>query len=315
MSKHMFSAGLAMPLARSGTAPAAAPGPGDGGARPGRAQEIEALRAVLDRLEARHAAPGTDPGAHGGADADRIRPVLPLGDLDAHLPGGGLPVGVLNEITAEYAHRPAAYGFTFALMAKAQKARSGPAILVLSRRALCDFGHPYGHGLSQLGLDVSELILVEANKDDDALWAIEEALRAHGCAAIVAGAIAGSVDLTQARRLNLAAQATGTPLALLRAGKADAGPAATRWRITTAPAAKDRGGAFHRWRWQASLERCRNGRPGHWLIEWDHVAHRFHLVESLAHRAPVAQPGGRSGAGAAAGVGARAGPASLRRTG
>lgn len=304
MSKHMFSAGLVM----SEAAPAS--GAVDGGPPSKRTREIEILRGMLAKLEAQQAASGMLPRAdtgHAGA-----RNGLQLGDLDAHLPGGGLPVGVLNEITAEYAHRPAAYGFTFALMAKAQKMRSGPAILVLSRRALRDFGHPYGHGLSQFGLDVSALILVEADKDNDALWAIEEALRAQGCASIVAGAITGSVDLTQARRLNLAALATGTPLALLRTGKADAGPAATRWRIATAPAGKDHSGGFHRWRWQASLERCRNGRPGHWLIEWDHGAHRFNLVESLAHCAPSAQPGTRRGG---ADVSRLPGSASLRQAG
>jgi len=240
-------------------------------------QHIARLRAALVKLESCH----TARGATG----------LSLGDLDAHLPGGGLPVGVLNEVTADYAHRPAAYGFTFALMARGQMRRPGPIVLVMSRRALIDFGHPYGHGLAQLGLDVGDLILVEAGKDVDALWAIEEALRASGSVAFVAGAISGSVDLTTARRLNLAAASAATPLVLLRGGKEDAGPAATRWRIATAPAARDPHGGFGRWRWQARLERCRNGRPGLWNIEWCHVAHRFHLAEGVADRAPLAQPG------------------------
>ncbi len=301
MPERMFSEGFAMAAAH--------PVPEPDGTDIEKLAQLEALRHMLARLETRHGTSGSSGGAASGLPA---RPVLSLGDLDAHLPGAGLPLGVLNEITAEYAHRPAAYGFAFALMAKAQKARTGPAILVMSRQALRDFGHPYGHGLAQFGLDVGDLILVEANKDKDALWAIEEALHAQGCASIVAGAIAGSVDLTEARRLNLAAQATATPLALLRIGKTAAGPAATRWRIATAPASKDRSGGFFRWRWQASLERCRNGRPGHWLIEWDHVAHRFHLVESLAHRAPVAQPGARA-AGAQAHTHASVGP--LRHAG
>ena len=246
-------------------------------------QQIARLRAALQALE-------SGPGAE-------IEAGLSLGDLDPHLPGRGLPVGVLNEVTAAYAHRPAAFGFTFALMALGQKRRSGPVILVMSRRALRDFGHPYGHGLAQFGLDVGDLILVEADKDIDALWGIEEALRTRGSVALVAGAIAGSVDLTVARRLNLAAGSTGTPLVVLRTGAADAGPAATRWRIETAPAERDPYGGFGRWRWRAHLERCRNGRPGHWTIEWCHGAHRFHLVESLADRASVAHPSGARRAG------------------
>ena len=81
---------------------------------------------------------------------------------------------------------------------------------------------------------------------------------------MVAGAIAGSLDLTTSRRLNLAAAAHATPLVLLRApAAAGTSAAATRWRIAAAPAARDRFGAFAGPRWRVALERCRNGRPGH----------------------------------------------------
>jgi protein ImuA len=67
--------------------------------------------------------------------------------------------------------------------------------------------------------------------------------------------------------------------------------AATRWRIAAAPAARDRYGDFAHRRWQVALERARNGRPGAWLIEWNHVAHCFRLVEGVADRTPVASAG------------------------
>ena len=99
----------------------------------------------------------------------------------------------------------------------------------------------------------------------------------------------GNLDLTTSRRLNLAAAAHATPLVLLRPPiAAGTSAAATRWRIAAAPAARDRFGAFAGPRWHVALERCRNGRPGHWLIEWNHVAHRFRLVEGVADRAPAA---------------------------
>src|SRR5262245_24251883 len=63
----------------------------------------------------------------------------------------GLPAdlawGALNEVTAGHADRPAAFGFLLALTALGLKARAGPAVLVAARRALADFGAPYGHGL------------------------------------------------------------------------------------------------------------------------------------------------------------------------
>jgi protein ImuA len=158
---------------------------------------------------------------------------------------------------------------------------------------MADFGFPYGHGLAQIGLDPSRLILVETGKDKDALWALEEVLRAPARPAMVAGALGGGLDLTPSRRLNLAAAMHATPLAILRGARATgASAAATRWHVASAPAARDRFGTFAHPRWRVALERCRNAdRPGEWLIEWNHAAYRFRVVEGLADRPPAADEG------------------------
>ena len=220
---------------------------------------------------------------------------LDVPQMHAHLPGAGIACGVLHEIAAAaHGDRPAAFGFLFASTAVALRLRPGFAVLVAQRRCLADFGAPYGHGLVQLGLDAGRLLLVETKSDKDALWALEEALRSQARPAMVAGAVASSLDLTTSRRLNLAAAVHATPLVLLRSSTANAtSAAATRWRIASAPAARDRFGAFAHPRWSAALERCRNGRTGKWLIEWDHVAHRFRLVEGMADRAPAERTGVR----------------------
>src|SRR5215467_2618613 len=247
-----------------------------------KAARIEALRCDLARLE----------GAHKGSSA-----YLPLGpdEVHVHLPGPGLPCGTLNEIAAEACgHTPAAFGFALALLALALHSRPGPAVLVLQTRCRKDFGAPYGHGLVQWGLDPGRLVIVETRSNKDALWALEEALRSSVPLAMVAGAVAGGLDLTVSRRLNLAATPRATPLVLLR-GSVPAGTsaAATRWRIASAPAARDPFGTFARPRWTATLERCRNGRTGKWLIEWDHVAHCLCLAEGVADRPPVERAGVR----------------------
>jgi protein ImuA len=204
-----------------------------------------------------------------------------------HLPGPGLAGGILNEmVAASHGDRPAAFGFLFALSALSLEAHPGPAVFVAARRALCEFGAPYGHGLAQLGLDVGRLILVDAASDREALWAIEETLRSEAAPAVVAGVVEKSLDLTASRRLNLAAAAHATPLLLLRAAGTATSAAATRWRVAAAPAGRDRFGAFAEERWHVMLERCRNGRPGQWLIEWNHVAHRFRVAQGVADRAP-----------------------------
>jgi protein ImuA len=219
-------------------------------------------------------------------------PDLQAGEPHPFLAGPGLTCGALNEITAAaHGDKPAAFGFIVALTVTALRMRAGPVVLVASQRGLADFGTPYGHGLARLGLDVGRLLLIETRSDKDALWAIEEALRSPARPAMVAGAITGGLGLTPSRRLNLAAALHATPLVLLRAAEAvGTSAAATRWRIASAPAARDRFGALAQPRWSVALERCRNGRTGEWLIEWDHVAHRFRLAEELADRAPVARP-------------------------
>ncbi|MBX9589938.1 MAG: hypothetical protein K2X43_11575 [Hyphomonadaceae bacterium] len=204
------------------------------------------------------------------------------------LPRPGLVGGVLNAAVATRGDRPAALGFLLALTAAALPTRTGPAVFVAVRRTL-DGGALYGPGLSQLGIDVSRLILVEAETDTDALWALEETLRSQARPAIVTGAIEAGLDLTQSRRLNLAAAVHATPLMLSCGAKAvGASAAATRWRIAPAPAARDRCETFAHWRWHVTLERCRNGRTGAWLIEWDQGARRFRPVEHRPDRARTA---------------------------
>ncbi len=102
---------------------------------------------------------------------------------------------------------------------------------------------------------------------------------------MVAGAIGTGLDLTQSRRLNLAAATHTTPLVLLRgATAAGTNAAATRWRVAYATAARDVFDMFQYWRWHVTLERCRNGRPNAWLVEWNPVTRRFRTTENRTGR-------------------------------
>jgi protein ImuA len=218
----------------------------------------------------------------------RAVPSLPFGlaALDRKLPGGGLAGDALHEIVPQGEQAlPAAFGFLMALMGRAAAASgvssAAPLILVLSAQA--GFGLvPYGHGLAGLGLDPARLMLVRAGDDQEALWALEEALRV-GEPAAVAGLSGRGLDLKASRRLQLAAGEARRPLFLLRPDAAlAASAAATRWRIQAAPGKRDRFGLLTSWRWEVALERCRNGQIGEWIVEWDHGAHRFGLAAALA---------------------------------
>ncbi|MEA2996846.1 MAG: protein ImuA [Alphaproteobacteria bacterium] len=240
-----------------------------------RAAIVDELRRRLPRMES----------------AAAVTRALPFGlaALDAHLPQGGLTVGALHEIAPQTpADTPAAFGFLAALLARFMPP-SRPLLLVASP-AFADHGHPHGHGLNRLGLDPARLILVETKAEKQALWAMEEALRSAVPAA-VAGMVA-RLDLKSSQRLHLAAGAAGLPLVLLRPAQAgEASAAATRWRVGAAEAARDRFGLITRAGWKVTLERCRNGRPGEWLVEFDHAAYRFSLASPLADPALSRHPG------------------------
>ena len=167
-----------------------------------------------------------------------------------------------------------------------QRQAARPLFFILPRYGLRRHGRLHGHGLRALGLDPARFVLVETAHRRDALWAMEEALRS-GAPAAIAGAI-DKLDLKSSQRLHLAATENRLPLFLLRPaspaahGEGWASAAATRWRVGQAKAALDRFGLLARPCWRLRLERCRNGRPGDWLVEWDHVAYRFCLAASLA---------------------------------
>ena len=252
----------------------------------------------------------------GAADPCKTLP-FGLAALDSCLPAGGLPCGGLHEIVPGPYGIPAALGFIAAILGRltyspppcgeglgvgVERFYAGvdtltpprypppypppqggreKVVLVLPAYGLGPYGRLHGHGLRALGLDPSRLILIETARRKDTLWAIEEALRSDAPAAIAG--IVDQLDLKTSQRLQLIAADAGLALFLLRpAQNLESSAASTRWRVGTAEAARDRFGLITRPRWHLQLERARNGRPGEWVVEYDHVAHRFSLAAALA---------------------------------
>ena len=264
----------------------------DGDARLDRAAEADPSGLAARRAAARTALRGVAAEARDAASTSAA--VLPLGlaAVDAHLPGGGLGLGQPHEIAPlEEGDEPCALGFGLALLARHLARVRGEALLVIAP------GHPtpYGHGLAGLGLDPGRVLLLEAGSDTEVYLALEEALRAGSLPAL-AGLVESGLPLKQGRRLQLAAEAARPLLLILRPARAEAANgAATRWRIAAGGGGRDRFGCLTGPRWRAHLDRCRNGRPGTWLLEWDHAAHRFGLPDALAGHPPAARPGRASG--------------------
>ncbi|WP_114393554.1 ImuA family protein [Oleisolibacter albus] len=235
----------------------------------------------------------------GGADG---RAVVPLGipDLDAGLPGGGLPLGAVHEVAGAALDAGSATAFAAVLLARLAAGR-GPVLWLTRARDL------YAPGLAGYGLRPQDLVLVQARPDrageTDILWAMEEALRCPQVGAVLAEA--GKLDLTMSRRLQLAAETGGVPGLLLQLGpqRLEASAAVTRWHVTALPGdgarsalAPAAGSAFAAAAWRAELQRCRGGRPGCWDLVWHGHGGRLYGAAStpdgqgagdLGHAAPA----------------------------
>ncbi len=209
---------------------------------------LSALRARIARLERAGAAEAL---SARGEDA------IPLSrSIDAGLPWGGLPRAALHEILA--AEPGAAAGFAALVLA-----RAGGTVIWIAPEP--DAWPP---GLARFGLSPAQLVLVRAARAQDALWAMEETLR---CPAVGAALLmTGDLDLTAARRLQLAAEAGGVLGLLLRPDEDNAAPTAalTRWRIGASPSDSASPHALGDSAWNLDLLRCRGGRPTTWRATW-----------------------------------------------
>ena len=236
----------------------------------------------LDHL--RQTLAGLDPSLGPGlAKPARALP-LRIPTLDAVL-GGGLAKGALHEFApAAPIHLGAATGFAVALATSGDRQAGDSAcgsrpIPPRRRRAVLA-----GPGLDLFGMAADRLIVLRVPRVADALWAMEEALRCHALAGVIAELPGNAVaDLTATRRLTLAAR-DGGGLGLLLHQRATSVPsaAATRWQIAAAPSRPDAFGGLGRAAFDLSLVKNRRGPSGRWMIEWSQHERAFHAALSLA---------------------------------
>ena len=133
--------------------------------------------------------------------------------IEAQNPAGALASSaargrVCEIVPATYGDGTAACGFALSL-AIAAAARPGLILWVVEDFACHEAGSPYGPGLHHHGLPLERFVLVRVAGPQQALWALEEALKSRACAAAVGELRDGArhFDLTATRRLTLAARA------------------------------------------------------------------------------------------------------------
>lgn len=207
---------------------------------------------------------------------------------------GGFKQNALHEVFAEAAGEKAmAAGFALALAARVETERKW-LLWVRQDFSALEAGELHGNGLLELGNDPARVLVVHAPDAAAALRAGYEGLICKGLAAVIIE-IWGEpkvLDLTASRKLTLMAEQHSVMAVLLRFG-AEPKPstAETRWLVRTATSAS----ADENWgrpEFDAALVRNRQGRTGHWVMEWD--CHERIFRESAAHsRAFTSAPSDR----------------------
>jgi protein ImuA len=240
---------------------------------------IEILREKIRRIE---------------AGERRVSAVLPFGlpEVDARLPGGGLALGALHEVAG--GANGAVNAAAAALFAAGIAARTkGPVLWCVLRQDL------FAPSISQAGLAPDRVVYAEAEDEQAVLACFEEGLRHGGLGSVIAEI--GRLSMTNSRRLQLAAEGSGTLGIALRRWRrqsdaVDFGQptaAATRWRVTALPSTPLPVPGVGRARWHVELIRCRAGESADFEVEACDAQGYLALPANLANR-QVDAPAGRS---------------------
>lgn len=188
---------------------------------------------------------------------------LGLGPVAASFPNGVFPTGAIHEFISSSPEDTAACGgFIAGLVQKLLK--SGGACLWISytRRI-------YPPALKLFGVDPDRVIFIDVPLQKDVLWVTEEALKCEGVATVICET--KELSFTASQRLQLAVEKSHVTGFVLRKDikKVNTTACVTRWQVRPVRSQLRAGmpGVGHP-RWQVTLIKVRNGKPGDWIIEW-----------------------------------------------
>lgn len=197
-----------------------------------------------------------------------------LGRIRSCFPQATFPFSALHEFSCEGREEVSAAGAFVTGLLSSLFAKGGMALWVSAQRFV------FPPALTGFGINPYQLLFVEIKKPKDIMWVIEEALKCKALTAVIAEV--GDLDFTQSRRLQLAIEQTGVGCFLIRHNPRRFTTASTsRWAIKPLPSEpEDSLPGIGCPRWQVSLLKVRNGKPGSWVVEW--AAGRFRHPSRLA---------------------------------
>lgn len=197
-----------------------------------------------------------------------------LGPIEAAFPNAVFPTGTIHEFLNAAPEQAAANGGFISGILNNLMQQGGACLWISRCRTL------FPPSLKVFGVEPDRLIFIDLKRERDVLWAMEEALKCKGLAAVI-GEL-GEINFTQTRRLQLVAEQSRVTGFVLRSDpkKLSATACVARWNINPLPSELEGGMPGVGFpRWNVELLKVRNGNPGTWKVEWS--SGRFNPVPEL----------------------------------
>jgi protein ImuA len=196
------------------------------------------------------------------------------GEIDAAFPNHCFPLGAIHEFRNKNADDIAASSGFICSILSALMLKNGVVFWISCSRSV------FPPALTFFNIEPGRIVFIDLKKEKEILWAMEESLKCDGLAAVV-GEI-NEISFTASRRLQLAAEQSRVTGFLIRQqdSKSNTIASISRWNISHLPSELEDGlpgVGFPRW--NVSLEKIRNGKPGSWQLEW--LAGKFRHIVSV----------------------------------
>ncbi len=182
-----------------------------------------------------------------------------LGLIEKAFPYETFPTAAIHEFLCDEEEEAAATnGFITSLLSVLMKNQQ-PCIWITP------FPQVFPPALKNFGIQPDRIIFIRLRSDRDILWAMEEALKCNGLAAVIAEL--QDLNFAQSRRLQLAVEDSRVTGFVLRkdSKKINTTACVARWRISSLPSLIEKGlpgVGFPQW--QIELLKVKNGQPSVW---------------------------------------------------
>lgn len=219
------------------------------------------------------------------------RDILPLqglkkihGNMDMHIglgpiknafPNNEFPLGAIHEFISTNEENMAASKLFISTIVAALMKDGSASIWIGNTKNI------FPPALASFGIAPEKMIFISLKKEKEILWAMEEALKCEGLAAVIAET--KELNFTASRRLQLAVEQSRVTGFLLRHNPASFSTTAcvTRWLIAPIPGQlKDGMPGVGFPRWKVELLKVRNGKPGSWQVEC--IASKLKVITTMA---------------------------------